>query len=213
MAQAAAAALSLGAEVPTVPTRQEGHSRRYSNAALTTTVRRPTGSEEGERLLGKMERRAAVSIFQSPQQQTTICLANVLNVLVCAGDCVDTRNVVVAVQHWQITMLPKNSKRRRRQCVELAREPFGFGAVHILADLHGFHRSESWNHGTGGCQRCIARTRARAEGGSTESEALAAIEGNRSGGVKRRPATASRCGDGDSAWPLRPKIDAPGMGE
>lgn len=74
-------------------------------------------------------------------------------------------------------------------------------------------RSESWHHGTGGCQRCIARTRARAEDGSTESEALAAIEGNRSGGVKRRPPKASRCGDGNSASPLWPELVAAGMGE
>jgi hypothetical protein len=60
VAQAAAAALSLGAEVPG---RQQGPTRHYSSGTLTTTVRRPTGGEEGERLLGKMERRAAVSIL------------------------------------------------------------------------------------------------------------------------------------------------------
>ena len=111
VAQAAAAALSLGADVPD---RQQGHTHRHSAAAgvLTTTMRRPTGGEEGERLLGKMERRAAVSIHRTRKRQI-FCLANVL----MRPCCPVTRSVVVAVQRWQITMLPENSKRRPRQCV------------------------------------------------------------------------------------------------
>ena len=69
VAQAAAAALSLGVEVTG---GQHDHTRRYPSelGTLATTVRRPTGGEEGDRLLGKMERRAAVSLLLGYAQKS-----------------------------------------------------------------------------------------------------------------------------------------------
>lgn len=60
VAQAAAAALALGAQVEV---GQQSHTRRHPSElrTLATTERRTTGGEQGDRLLGKMERRAAVS--------------------------------------------------------------------------------------------------------------------------------------------------------
>ena len=83
VAQAAAAALSLGSEVD----RQQDHNARLaSGTRALTMMRRPTGAEEGDRLLGKMERRAAVRLFSSlhaANGYNNVHAAYVLNCSLC----------------------------------------------------------------------------------------------------------------------------------
>ena len=113
VAQAAAAALSLGVEVTG---GERDHTRRYPSELgnLATTVRRPTGGEEGDRLLGKMERRAAVSLLLGHAQKVLDVMLYTCNTdLICADNAV-TRSAVADVQHWQNTMRQRNSKRQRR---------------------------------------------------------------------------------------------------
>ena len=113
VAQAAAAALSLGVEVTG---GQHDHTRRYPIGLDTfaTTVRRPTGGEEGDRLLGKMERRAAVSLLPGYGQNIPDVMLHTCNANLITADNAVTRSAVAAVQHWQDTMRQKNSKRQRR---------------------------------------------------------------------------------------------------